>query len=129
MLEDAFNIPLLEGEQFKQTNDIVMKLSGNISVRDTKKAISTLQEKISPHVDITPIIASNELHGNSSVSLLLSGIGALPISYPSSWSKKPRPERYIEIHDNKKAFEKDELQIEQFRDILEVPAFLRKAHN
>jgi len=128
-LEDAFNIPLLESEQFKQTNDIVMKLSGNISVHDTKKAISILHEKISSHVDITPIIASNELHGNSSVSLLLSGIGALPISYPSSWSKKPRPERYIEIHDNKKASEKDELQIEQFQDILEVPAFLRKAHN
>jgi len=63
------------------------------------------------------------------LSLLLTGIGATAISYPYSWSVNHLSNNnLISPQNNNMDIDKNPLT-DEFQDILEIPAFIRKDNN
>ena len=128
-LDNALNIPFIDAAQFETTSHVVMKLTGNITVEETHTAIAQTQERFPSQPRVTPIIASNDASQQLSISLLVSGIGATAVSYPSSWVETRVEKRTALPHTSSHSIKEPDQQPHDFHDILEVPAYIRNENN
>jgi len=124
-LENALDIPFLDTTQFGNTNQVILKMTGNTSVEEAQSAIACLQEKFPAEPHITPILAACDRDPHLTLSLLVNGIGATPVSYPISWSDKKDGKRFPQSNTPNHAWSGKNQKKQEFQDILEVPAFMR----
>ena len=130
-IQDALTHPLLEPTPINQAQGIIIKLTGDIKIDEIDPSISYLKDKAPEDVEILPVIEQKDF-GNDQlmISLMLTGMGATPLSYPEQTEKSPvkAPQTNTGLKENK-----DNLiyskTLEDFEDELEVPAFLRKGYN
>lgn len=128
-LDDALDIPFIDAAHFETTSHVVMKLTGNITVEETHTAIAQTQKRFPSQPRVTPIIASNDASQQLSISLLVSGIGATAVSYPSSWVETRVEKSTALPHTSSHSSKEPDQQPYDFHDILEVPAYIRNENN
>lgn len=123
---NAFHLPLVDSDQLFSADQILLKMTGDLSIEEVYSAVSLLEEKFPAKPSITPILAAKEMGPIINTSLLLTGIGATAISYPFSWSKNHLSEsNQISSHDQSIDSNPNSLT-DEYHDILEIPAFIRK---
>lgn len=129
-IQDALRNPLINAEPIQNAGGVIIKFNGNLSINEINNALEYLREETFAGIEITPIIeesSSDDAH--VMVSIMLTGLGATPISQLFT------PEHQEQTANRKKGIGKEEPAVEsiiseqQYDDILEVPAFLRKGYN
>lgn len=130
-IQDALSHPLLEPAPINQAQGIIIKLTGGIKIDEIDLAVAYLKEKAPKDVEIMPVIEQKEFSsGQLMVSLMLTGMGAIPLSYPQQIEidpvKVPQTKKEKNGHEENLVYSKT---LEDFEDELEVPAFLRKGYN
>jgi cell division protein FtsZ len=130
-IQDALTHPLLEPTPIKQAQGIIIKFTGDIKIDEIDLAIAYLKEIAPKDVEILPVIEQKDF-GNDQlmISLILTGMGAIPLSYPEQLEKDlltvPQTNKGLNDHVDNLIYSKP---LEDFEDELEVPAFLRKGYN
>jgi cell division protein FtsZ len=125
-VSNAFDVPMVDSDQFSSADHILLKITGDLTFDEAYSAVGLLEDRFPSNPSITPILASKEMGQKITTSLLLTGIGATPISYPFAWSENHLSESSQISSKNNSADPFSEAQTDEFHDILEIPAFIRK---
>jgi len=120
-IDDAFNTDFMEENQLLNADQVIIKLTGSVTIEDVSQTIDKLKEKFNNAVHITPIISpANDSGNHLSISILFVDIGAAPIALPSIWSE------HVAACEHSHPLRDENSHKKEFEDILEVPAFLRR---
>jgi cell division protein FtsZ len=131
-IQDALSHPLLEPIPIHQAQGIIVKLSGNIKIDEIDTITTFFKDKTHSDVEILPVVEHKDFSNDQiKIALILTGMGATPIDYPEK-----SEEVSIKINTNSKPiWENEETKtnsmpsFQNFKDDLEIPAFLRRGYN
>ena len=130
-LHNAMSHPLLEKTPVYQADGIIFKITGNLRINELDFAIAHLRELVGQNIEILPVVEQREM-GNDQVmvSVLLTGIGATPLLYEGeNQQKQPLTSDEKSIPVNSEEEIGNLHSFRDYKDELEVPAFLRKGYN
>ena len=126
-IKDALGNPVFSEEQFQLSKEAIVKIRGNVSVQEVDAVCQEIRQRTSSNIEIMPIIAnSDESNEAITISLLLNGLGATPMSYPISWIAPQAPEKKLAMAIPSEPMDAGYPSTE---DELEIPAFIRKGYN
>jgi cell division GTPase FtsZ len=126
-VNDVLGSSIFSAEQFQLSKEAILKISGNVSIHEVDAACQEIRQRTSPEIEITPIVADpGDLHGTITISLLLNGLGATPMSYPISWMVPHAKEKSLSMAVPTEVMDTGYSSAE---DELEIPAFIRKGYN
>jgi len=130
-IQNALIHPLLEKTPIHQARGIIIKLTGDLKINEIDFAITYLKEKVGEDTEIIPVVEQTETSDDQVMaSILLTGIGATPLPYQDIYQHKatePNEQDFVSVDSNENlVFSKS---LDNYEDILEVPAFLRKGYN
>jgi cell division protein FtsZ len=126
-VNDVLGSSIFSAEQFQLSKEAILKITGNVSAQEVDTACHEIRQRTSPEIEITPIIADpGDLHGTITISLLLNGLGATPMSYPISWMVPHAKEKSLSMAVPTEVMDTGYSSAE---DYLEIPAFIRKGYN
>jgi len=130
-IQNALIHPLLEKTPIHQAHGIIIKLTGDLKINEIDFAIAYLKEKVGEDTEIIPVVEQTETSDDRVMaSILLTGIGATPLLSQDNYQHKPTEpieQDFVSVDSNENLIYSKSL--DNYEDILEVPAFLRKGYN
>lgn len=129
-INNAMETDLISANPTRNAQAVIVKFSGNLSVREVNQALDLLRENTNPDIQITPIIDEKDASdGVLTVSIMITGLGATPIPVQFIHKQLEQQEEAALIENDLSKQNQDMIAEHQFDDDLEIPAFLRKGYN